>query len=482
MEARHIEWSDEDSDGLDRDAVWRNSSHRREFGLPVEVVWEGSVIPATTMALTPEGLSVVVFPEVCKVTPPIGAAVVVNLHLPHGEKSHDLNAVVADTYASRFQERGVIRLDLGLVRESRTGTQLRGDQRKRKRFLCPPELRPVAHCEDPLFFQQYLHLQMIDLGRDGAGFVTKSEQTTLIEGQLLNLHIYMPMIGMIFASLRVENVTKRPCGNGYRVGTRFRRMPESAMAAITEYLLIVHEGLTIDELVKQGFPVQSVEESLSFCYAATFAQLKEVLELRLRAAHAAGWRLRSDDANDMLDPYDRFARQLCHVSGEHVVAAGRIVFNDGIPDRSEHLGCGVELPEWLWREGFVEASRFCTEPGVLRDDLLRRLVSQVGRTAVQAGFRHVVLSSGEEDLPVLTNLGAEPLGQRFLTPYQDDVTFHVMLLDARELVERARREETLQTTPKLSLWRRLVLGWRLVCSPRDALAELFFHRGHRGVR
>jgi hypothetical protein len=194
------------------------------------------------------------------------------------------------------------------------------------------------------------------------------------------------------------------------------------------------EGATISQLRSQGFFVADIEKAFIFRNASQPEELNRILNLRLQAAQADGRWLGETSLNKMLDPWDRYARQLyCETNGK-TVGAGRIVFNNGLQERSEHVSYGANIPDWLWQEGFVESSRLCTDPDFRGADIFLLMLQHISRVITQSGYRYLLLNCVDSLVPVYKKaVGVKDLNQRFHTEFMQDRALNLLYIDIRAL-------------------------------------------------
>jgi hypothetical protein len=207
---------------------------------------------------------------------------------------------------------------------------------------------------------------------------------------------------------------------------------DALRSSITEFLLMTRPGMNIRELGQKGFLVSDLEKAFVFRSVQTPEQLDNVLKLRLRAAQKDGRWEGETDHSKMRDPWDKHARQIfCEINSQ-IVASARIVFNNGIADRSEHVSYGVEIPDWLWEAGFVEGSRVCTDPDFRGSDIFFHIIQQISRIVAQSGYRYILLNCVDSLVPVYKKTaGVFPLKQRFHTPFMQDRALNLLCVDLR---------------------------------------------------
>jgi hypothetical protein len=205
-------------------------------------------------------------------------------------------------------------------------------------------------------------------------------------------------------------------------------------SSIAEFLLMSQPGLTIKELGDKGFSVADLERAFLFRCANQPAQFDGILRLRLEAAQRDGRWVGETDLAKMRDPWDKHARQLYCEVNSRVVAAARIVFNNGLHERSEHVSYGAELPAWLWEAGFVEGSRLCTHPDFRGAELFFHVIRHVSRIVTQSGYRYLVLNCVDGLVPIYKRtVGVFSLNQRFHTPFMQDRALNLLCVDLRAM-------------------------------------------------
>jgi predicted GNAT family N-acyltransferase len=180
--------------------------------------------------------------------------------------------------------------------------------------------------------------------------------------------------------------------------------------------------------------VADLEKAFLFKYAQTPQEVEKILKLRLLAAKGEGRWLDTEDHNVMRDKWDSFARQIyCEVNGK-IIAASRIVFNNGLSERSEHVSYNIEVPEWLWKEGFVEASRVCTDPAYRGSDVFMRMLQQMSHIVTQSGHRFLLMNCVDSLVPVYQKVvGVVSLKKRFFTPFMQKDALNLLYIDVRSL-------------------------------------------------
>ena len=136
----------------------------------------------------------------------------------------------------------------------------------------------------------------------------------------------------------------------------------------------------------------------------------------------------------MEDKYDNYARHLMAYCGSELVSAGRLVFNNGNKLRSEHTGYGVELPNFLWKGGFLEISRLVVEKDFRGADIFLGMMAEFAIIAAQNNIKYLVLNCVDSLVPVYQKFGAKKLGKKFYTEFMEDQALNLLYIDINQSI------------------------------------------------
>ncbi len=322
---------------------------------------------------------------------------------------------------------GSYRLKLGMeIHPTAEGTANPGVQ-----IACDAHM-PMAYCEDPIAFKQTILFNVFYFSNDGIGLRTNFDNAAFFQGLLLDLSLMLPARGEFRAAAEVQATSQS--GRQIDIHCKWRNCPINLQSAIAEFLLMSTPDLSITALRKHGFLIGNLDKAFIFRSAQTDEQVQSILELRLKSAQQDGRWIGETDARKMIDDWDKHARQIfCEVNGK-VVGAARIVFNNGLRERSEHSAYGIEVPEWLWESGFVEGSRVCTDPDFRGGDLFLSILQHMSRIVTQSGHRYLVLNCVDSLVPVYKKtVGVYSLKKKFHTKYMQDRTLNLLYVDVRKI-------------------------------------------------
>ncbi|MCB0419280.1 MAG: hypothetical protein KDD39_16660, partial [Bdellovibrionales bacterium] len=271
---------------------------------------------------------------------------------------------------SHIKFAGSFRLKLGV----RTADLERSKVCEHSLLPCTENM-PLAYCDDPIAFSRTLLFNVSHFSNNGLVLRTKSVNGNFFTGLKMDLKLMMPARGEYSSVVEVAAIQEE--GDIVLLFCTWQHCPDNLKNSVSEFLLMTVPGMTIQQLRDSGFLVADLEKAFLFKSAQTAEEVENILRLRLKAAKAEGRWLDTEDFTLMRDPWDRHSRQVyCEVNGR-IVSAARVVFNNGLPERSEHVSYGVEIPEWLWKEGFVEGSRVCTDPDFRGTDVFFKMLQQL---------------------------------------------------------------------------------------------------------
>lgn len=298
---------------------------------------------------------------------------------------------------------------------------------------CPKDYLPLVWGEHPWFFKHRLHFKIKSFIKGGMVLQFGREAKTVGKKLAFKVRVVLPSIDVFEVNVEVEDTDYAEDRELNYCAVRFLDPPAEFLAAVSRYLFANVKGVTRQQAESLGYPFPSLEYASSFLYVANEVQMQECLELRLKA-----YRNR-EGANQeaihrpeqMRDRFDDHSLVFSIQVGGRAVGTGRLVLNNGERDRSE-IGSMVELPQWIWKTGFVEFSRFATDENYRGRDVFANLGLHSSRVAHQLGYRYVVADCEDSLLPAYRRRGARPLGIQFTHPLEG-ARLHVIYYDAHLL-------------------------------------------------
>ena len=267
------------------------------------------------------------------------------------------------------------------------------DRRKAKRFKVTEFLQPSITFENPIFEYAAIFGRVTEIGLDAIQCETSSRNNSVLPGMKLRFSIAFPLLGVISVTGEVVYYTSHH-HDPQRVifGVRILSNQEEFQMMSSELLVMSNKDVSTSVLQDEGFVLGTISRAVSLEYAFDQQDLNKIAELRLKAWQHKGYFIGVTDLSQMFDEYDHYSRHLVARVNGKIVASARLVFNNGYYERCEHSQYKVDIPDWLWKAGFVETSRLVTDPDYRGGDLFLMMTQQIGKTVLQAGFQYMVSS------------------------------------------------------------------------------------------
>lgn len=243
---------------------------------------------------------------------------------------------------------------------------------------------------------------------------------TLRAGSVLDLTLPDTWIGRVRLTAQVSGNR----GEDIVFELRDRRSVQRSGA----FLVGEIESFRFRELEEAGVRSRRLDRFLDIETLTGDDPLTEALHLRLLANRHFGRLTDLDDSAALADRFDEVSVNLVCRLGRKAVGTGRVVLNGGDRTLSELEQESGGLPEHLWQDGFVEASRVAVHPGYRGHGVFCALAHAIGNVTLEARARYIVLDSIDRLLPLYERLGAEHLGITKKHQWSDE-TEHVMAID-----------------------------------------------------
>jgi hypothetical protein len=257
------------------------------------------------------------------------------------------------------------------------------------RVACPEGYFPPAFCEDPFFFHERIHLQIVEFFAAGMCMKTVGFHATLLPNVILNMVVFLPMLGQHKISARIVTVIKGNGDESFLLELELFGECINFRNDVSQFLLMSGAVRSVDDLRDKLFSVGSLDRAFSFRYAQSQADFNEIQKLR-RAP---------------LDKYDAFSRQILGVLCDNIVASVRLVFTEGDPNRSELEAASPGIPQRLWVQKFVELSRFHCAEGFAARDVYMLFLQHAVRITVESGYRFLLTGCSENSLALYESIG-----------------------------------------------------------------------------
>jgi hypothetical protein len=384
------------------DAAGSRRTRRRPVylgeGLTFELRHGAAVLTTEAIDLTSEGLGLAVV-EAPAMLPGLGDGVRVRYSGP-GASGACQDAVVRHTGALRSGRRVLPRIGLELVTEPAPEPL----------HASPDALPAFAAAACPWFLAERLRFRVAAIDAGGMTLEALDPGAPLIAGAELDFALHLPLVGVEPARARLTSVGRDA------VRADWVEPAQTLLRAISRYLLAADATLTPTGLRSGGLAVGGIEQAFTYDCAASEADMREILALRL-LAHQAEGHLNGATIEDMRSPYDAHSRHLTCRFGERIVGYVRAIFVDGDPSRSQYVSLGGhEVPQWLWDAGFLEAGAGAMHPDFQRGGLYVPLMQHAYRVAAQSGHRYVLGACPAELVKMYGEMGFDVLEERLVNP------------------------------------------------------------------
>jgi c-di-GMP-binding flagellar brake protein YcgR len=278
------------------------------------------------------------------------------------------------------------------------------ENRSSERIQCPSMVSIQCECENPLQSTEKAYFQVVNIGKGGLSLAASTRHKFLVADMVLSFAIKMP-----FATHRVQarirHIQVEPSGRSYVVGVEFISPSVHFQKDLSSFVL---SFLPLEQSTQQGkLPALSLrEEGLAVENALHEADFASILSLRLHCNQQAGFLTQETNPDQMADRFDAFSRHLFIKNKGITIACCRVIFVQGSKDRSETQE-HIHLPDFLWKEKFVEFSGFYVAPQLKNSSLIFELLSHAIRIAFEANIRYIIMRIPERNLHQFQKFGAK---------------------------------------------------------------------------
>ncbi len=304
-----------------------------------------------------------------------------------------------------------------------------------KRFPSPKQFETLCYGPHPFKYNQTVYYQVVDFSAQGMTISTSNNTDLLLPGIRAYLNLVIPNHGIEQVEVEVTHLTQHQA-NQYHIGCYFHKPSTKMLLGISSYLLAEHEEpASLTELRDNAFLVSSDLTTVARCrYPSSKADSHKYLSLRLKAQQREGRWLGEADIYKTLDCFDNKARHLMITIGDRVVGIARLVFNDGDSDKSEHYSL-APIPQLLREQGFIEASRFATDPEYRSSNVFPLLMKHGFKVCINSDSAWVLANCEDSLVKIYKKIGAINLGFKFKTEFMGDKNLNLMAFDVFSLCQ-----------------------------------------------
>ncbi|WP_338637096.1 hypothetical protein [Spirobacillus cienkowskii] len=311
---------------------------------------------------------------------------------------------------------------------------------KKKIYEIPDIFGSHCWCEDPFFFQEKILFKIKNFHANGMTLITSARNKTLFPNLKTQIKITIPTSEEFLIDvkiLKIEISSKSNENTRYHVEVQFESVNTRFLQIMVEYILFCGVEVTPKELRDDNFPVEIIENSLSYFYAIEANEIEKVLLLRQNSLFQKT--PNSSDNNNSLnsykDEFDTFARQLVCKVGKRPVACIRIIFNNKNKKKCELNNYIDTIPESIWSKNFVEISKFSWEKDFRESDIFINMIRQIVRIVIQSNHTHILTSVPESLKSLFTKVGFQPLQLSWNENIRDEKKLEtILMLDVKGII------------------------------------------------
>ncbi len=413
--------------------------HKFYFGdsIQVTIVGETWTLTGECLDLNPVGLSIATKNNIKSLSLQSNEEVIIEISSPAG------NSLPLRGHLSHIGE-----IRRGQDHYSKIGVKIKSPscdslevKRQLGNFSVPltDYLMPNASCIDPLNPPEIIIFKMMAASPHGATLITSKRNVSLIPGFELDMNFLFPTDGQAGVKARILNTKKDADPNRLQVEILYLQPNLEFNSAMSRHLLIAAEGASLGELRRQGFVLGSNESAYSVSYCQGSREWEDVLALRLKSYQGAGKFLEKKNADEMVDTFDTFSRQIVCKLGSRIVGAIRVVFVNREKLRSEHIQLGIKVPDWLFESDFIEISRACTDNEFRGGDVLTLLFRKGFQICIQSNNRYILANCNNDLWPLYKKIGFQKLGVKFESFGRKDC--ELIYIDAHRLLHGTVRNQ-----------------------------------------
>ncbi|MEQ8689924.1 MAG: hypothetical protein RIC89_03685 [Pseudomonadales bacterium] len=290
------------------------------------------------------------------------------------------------------------------------------ERRSSPRWFCEEHCHPICVISSPFVMGRPTLLKIKDISSFGMRMVCSVRATYLVPQLKVSATIELPTVGSFQANLEIVRVDfeKDRGEDALAIGVRFLGLKESNRSMLSQYLIEYSSAVSLEELKESGFTPPSPRRGVTYYYAKSEADIREVMRLRYKAHKAANnfaeGEFKFDESGFALaDKIDENCRIAVGVFQGKIIATMRIHFGslDTPLEHEGYIRWSDQLPR---RDQVVEVSRFAIDPEFQTGDILLGIFQFAGITCIRPAQPWVVISSWEHMVSKYERIGFKRTG------------------------------------------------------------------------
>ena len=285
------------------------------------------------------------------------------------------------------------------------------------RWPCDRQLAPLCVITNPYELYGQKCFKVENLSRVGLQLLTTQPPGLLIPGLRLPGVVQFPGLGPepVTLELRWLRPNSSSAQQEFYLGARIIEAAPSYGASAGQYLFQHISGIAAAEVRSAGLLVPSVASGVTYEFAQSSEDYRDVLELRMKTYPWVQLSSQAIEPEEMGDIYDTRANILIARHQGKCVGSLRIVFHrpGDMLEMLEHVE-NAPVPDWFpQNEDLVEVTRICVDHNYRKGDLLLGMFKQVLLVMLQSNKWWLVGGSEEGLLPYYKALGAKVTGLEY---------------------------------------------------------------------
>ena len=290
------------------------------------------------------------------------------------------------------------------------------ERRGSARWLCEEQCHPICVVSSPFIMGRPTLLRIKDISESGIRMTCSIQATYLVPQLRVSSMIELPTVGNFHVHMDVVRVDfEREHGKDVlSIGARFVELEKRQRNLLAQYLIEYSSVVSLQALKESGFDAPSPRRGVTFYFAKSESDIRQVMKLR-HTAHVHANNLKQDHQSVeetgfyLADKVDENCRIAVGVYKEEVIATARIHF--GVLSEPLEHEAYVEFDEsFPRRDQVVEVSRLAIDPRFQSGDILVGMFQFIGTTCIRPAQPYILISSWEHAVPRYERIGFRKTG------------------------------------------------------------------------
>ncbi len=310
------------------------------------------------------------------------------------------------------------------------------ERRSNSRWNCPEHLLPTGTAPNPVRYNDFILFKVVDVSSNGLKIATSLRNKMLFVGQILECTLSVPMIGTLYAGVKINRVGIEVIGGKSQLilGVSFIKRDDIVSSTLSEYLLTFAEDCSVKSLHEAGFNANNFGTSMfDFSYSKSAKDYDEILNLRFEAYQETGKLASSIDKDFMRDEFDSRSRILTVKLKEKIVGSARAMFHEtgDTTSHERYLKYPESFPDI---SKCLEVSRVCVKPDFQGAGLARELAKHLSLLTIKSGRKFIYLSAAGELVQFWLDLGFKDTGVTYIHKQLGNLEHKLLINDVEKSI------------------------------------------------